>query len=117
MKKIISMAIVVVMMLAFASTALAWEKYDYRLGANSSTSAIHMRDITRGFSAWYGDGTHKGAKLTVRPRVGSQTASGAVTFSSSKQAGGQTYDFSPNLVDVWANTDGGDGSLTGHWKF
>ena len=96
MKKI-AIALALVMIFALASVALAFEASDYTLGANSTTPARALKNISRGFSAWYASGTFGGnssKRLTVRPyKAGSTTAiaSHAYTFTISQVSGGHDY--------------------------
>ena len=107
MKKIIAIALALVMVFAMANVALAFEASDY----------------TRGFSAWYASGTFGGnssKRLTVRPyKAGSTTAiaSHAYTFTISQVSGGHDYTTLYSSLDVYANTNGGGASLTGYWSF
>jgi len=57
MKKIIAIALALVMVFAMANVALAFEASDYTLGANSTTPARALKNISRGFSAWYASGS------------------------------------------------------------
>ena len=85
------------MIFALASVALAFEASDYTLGANSTTPARALKNISREFSAWYASGTFGGnssKRLTVRPyKAGSTTAiaSHAYTFTISQVSGGHDY--------------------------
>ncbi len=96
MKKI-AIALALVMIFALASVALAFEASDYTLGANSTTPARALKNISREFSAWYASGTFGGnssKRLTVRPyKAGSTTAiaSHAYTFTISQVSGGHDY--------------------------
>ena len=54
MKKIIAIALALVMVFAMANVALAFEASDYTLGANSTTPARALKNISREFSL----GTH-----------------------------------------------------------
>ena len=96
MKKI-AIALALVMIFALASVALAFEASDYTLGANSTTPARALKNISREFSAWYASGTFGGSsskRLTVRPyKAGSTTAiaSHAYTFTISQVSGGHDY--------------------------
>ena len=122
MKKIIAIALALVMVFAMANVALAFEASDYTLGANSTTPARALKNISRGFSAWYASGTFGGnssKRLTVRPyKAGSTTAiaSHAYTFTISQVSGGHDYTTLYSSLDVYANTNGGGASLTGYWS-
>ena len=103
MKKIIAIALALVMVFAMANVALAFEASDYTLGANSTTPA---RALSK--------------RLTVRPyKAGSTTAiaSHAYTFTISQVSGGHDYTTLYSSLDVYANTNGGGASLTGYWSF
>lgn len=122
MKKI-AIALALVMIFALANVALAFEASDYTLGANSTTPARALKNISREFSAWYASGTFGGnssKRLTVRPyKAGSTTAiaSHAYTFTISQVSGGHDYTTLYSSLDVYANTNGGGASLTGYWSF
>ncbi len=123
MKKLIALALALVMVFAMASVALAFEEYDYTIGANSTTSARALKGISRTFSDWYASGTFGGdssKRLTVRPYLAGSTtaiASNAYTFTISQTSGGRDYTTLYNSLDVYANTNGGGASLTGYWSF
>lgn len=125
-KRIITLVVVLVMVMAFASSALANSYYGQTLSTSGTSSTWH--GTTQNRTAWTAsNGTWVGSNasgltLTVRPRANNgsdEKLSLAYSYSKTKLTGGQTYDVIASSMYIKYNTNmsGYTAALNADWHF